>query len=306
MKYIIYKTMRKDLQEKIDHAIQILKRMEPIALKYRDYGLIGAFSGGKDSQVIRQLLNMAEVKHIMKYQWTTIDPPEVLHFIREEYPDVIIERPTETFWQLCMRYKMLPTQFKRFCCRELKESKDSHCVTITGVRAAESPRRKHRQEVEIQTRRRHPDYVRGNLDEFNMYLETHVDCIQGKDKLIVNPIIDWTEQDVWDFLHYMDLPSCELYDRGYSRVGCLFCPMASRRSLHLMEHDYPKYRDAFIRLIHRIRAKRLEEGGYDIYQTLTDEQVFSAWLNKISYTRLLADRCQTCIPFEFSCKNDEF
>lgn len=289
--------MRTELRDKINRSILIIKKMEPIALRYREYGFIGAFSGGKDSQVIRQLLNMAEVKHVMKYQWTTIDPPEVIHFIREQYPDVIIERPDETFWQLCYRHGILPTQYKRFCCRELKESKDSHCVTITGVRAAESPKRKIRQEVEIQTRRRHPDYIRGTLDQFNMYRETHVDCIMGKDKLIVNPIIDWTEQDVWEFLHYMDLPSCELYDRGYNRVGCLFCPMASRRSLHMMEKDYPKYRKAFIRLIHRIREKRLQNGGYDIYQTLTDEEVFSAWLNKRSTKKVLAEKGQMVIEF---------
>lgn len=290
--------MRKELSKKIDRSIHILQKMEKVALRYRDFGFIGAFSGGKDSQVIRQLLNMAGVRHIMKYQWTTIDPPEVVKFIREEYPDVIIERPNETFWHLCLRHGLLPNQYKRFCCRELKESRDSHCVTVTGVRAAESPKRKLRQEVEIQTRRRHPEYVRGTLDQFSMYKETHVDCISGKDKLIVNPIIDWTEEDVWDFLHYMDLPSCELYDRGYNRVGCLFCPMASRRSLHMMEHDYPKYRQAFIRLIHRIREKRLEKGGYDVYQSLTDEEVFSAWLNKQSIAKVLADKCQTCIPFK--------
>lgn len=287
--------MRKELQNKIDAAVTLLKKTEPIALKYRDYGFIGAFSGGKDSQVIRQLLNMAEVAHIMKYQWTTIDPPEVVRFIREEYPDVIIERPAESFWHLCLRYGLLPTQFKRFCCRELKESKDTHCVTVTGVRAAESLRRKIRQEVEIQTRRHHPEYVRGTLDEFNMYREHHTDCIMGRDKLIINPIITWTEQDVWEFLAYMDLPHCELYDRGYNRVGCIFCPMASRRSLHMMERDYPKYKAAFIRLIHRIREKRYLKGGYDIYQTLTDEQVFDAWVNKISVKKALANTCQTCI-----------
>lgn len=284
--------MNRQLDEKVDKAIHILKAMEPIALKYRPEGFICAFSGGKDSQVIRELMNLAEVKHICKYQWTTIDPPEVLRFVKEYYPDVIIERPKETFWQLCLRHKLLPTQYKRFCCRELKETKDTHCVTVTGVRAAESPRRKKRQEVEIQTRRRHPEYVRGNLDEFNMYRESHVDCIQGKDKLIINPIIDWTTQDVWDFLTAFDLPSCELYERGYNRVGCLFCPMASIYSLHMMERDYPRYKAAFIRLIGRIRAKRLEEGGYDVYQTLTNEQVFDAWVNKRSIRKALCDQCQ--------------
>ena len=146
--------MRKDLQTKIDRSIQILKKMEPIALKYRKEGFIGAFSGGKDSQVIRQLLNLAEVEHTMKYQWTTIDPPEVYHFVVEQYPDVVIERPKESFWRLCYRHGILPTQFKRFCCRELKESRDFNCVTVTGVRAAESPRRKHRHSA-LQTQLTH-------------------------------------------------------------------------------------------------------------------------------------------------------
>lgn len=290
--------MRPTLQRKIDEAVELLQKTEPIALKYRDFGFIGAFSGGKDSQVIRSLLNISGVKHIMKYQWTTIDPPEVYYFIKREYPDVIIEKPKETFWQLCLRHGILPTQTKRFCCQELKETKDTHCVTITGVRAQESPRRSLRREVEIMTRRRHPEFTKGSLDEFNMYREHHVDCIQGRDKLIINPIITWTETEVWDYLHYMDLPSCELYDRGYSRVGCLFCPMASRRSLHMMEHDYPRYRAAFIRLIGRLRKNRIDAGEIDYYQPLTDEQVFDAWLNKISYKKVIAQLSQLQLEFK--------
>lgn len=290
--------MKPTLQRKIDAAVELLQKTEPIALKYRDFGFIGAFSGGKDSQVIRSLLNISGVKHIMKYQWTTIDPPEVYYFIKREYPDVIIEKPKETFWQLCLRHGILPTQTKRFCCQELKETKDTHCVTITGVRAQESPRRSLRREVEIMTRRRHPEFTKGSLDEFNMYREHHVDCIQGRDKLIINPIITWKETEVWDYLHYMDLPSCELYDRGYSRVGCLFCPMASRRSLHMMEHDYPKYRAAFIRLIGRLRKNRIDAGEIDYYQPLTDEQVFDAWINKISYKKVIAQLSQLQLDFK--------
>lgn len=290
--------MKQQLIDKVNHSINIIKRMEAVALKYRTDGFIVAFSGGKDSQCIRALANMAEVQHIVKYQWTTIDPPEVLHFIREQYPDVIIERPAESFWRLCYRHGILPTQYKRFCCRELKESRDHTCVTITGVRKAESLKRKVREEIEIQTRRRRPDFVRGDLDMFNMYRESHVDCIQGKDKLIINPIIDWSEQDVWDFLHYIGQPTCSLYDRGYKRVGCLFCPCASISSLHRMEKEYPKYRQAFIRLIHRLRQKRIDSDGYDIYSNLTDEEVFYAWLNKISYKKMLARHLQLSIPFE--------
>lgn len=290
--------MREELSKKIDRSIHILQKMEHIALKYRDFGFIGAFSGGKDSQVIHGLLDMAGVAHINKYNWTTIDPPEVYHFITDNYPDVIIQRPTETFWQLVMRHGILPNQFKRFCCRELKETKDYNCVVVTGVRHEESPKRKKREEVEIQTRRRHPDYIRGTLDQFSIYKETHVDCISGKDRLIVNPIIDWTEQDVWEFIRYIGKPSCVLYSRGYSRVGCMFCPMASRKKLYKMIEDYPKYYQAFVRLIHRLRQLHIDRDGYDKYGALTDEEVFFAWINKISYKKALANKCQTCIPFK--------
>ena len=289
--------MNLQLQAKIDTAIFLLKKMEPIALKYREFGFICAFSGGKDSIVVRSLMKLAGVKHICKYQWTTIDPPEVYHFIQNKCPDVIIDKPLETFWQLCLKHGILPTQSKRFCCSELKEVRDFNCVVVTGVRAKESYRRAKRRELEIMTRRRHPDFVRGSLDQFNIYKESHIDCIKGKDKIIVNPIINWTEKDVWDYIQEFNLPVPELYEQGYNRVGCLFCPMASVKSLIKMEQDYPKYREAFIRLIHRLRQKRIDKGQLDKYLTLTDEEVFFAWIHKISYKKMIENKSQLKLDF---------
>lgn len=289
--------MNLHLQKKIDEAVFLLKKMEPIALKYRDFGFICAFSGGKDSLVVRSLMKLAGVKHICKYQWTTIDPPEVYRFIKDKYPDVIIDKPNETFWQLCLRHGILPTQSKRFCCSELKEVKDFNCVVVTGVRAKESFRRAKRKEVEIMTRKRHPDFLRGSLDEFNMYRESHIDCIRGKDKIILNPIINWSVKDVWMYIHEFHLSVPVLYNQGYNRVGCLFCPMASIKSLHMMEKDYPKYKEAFIRLIHKLRQKRVKQGQIDKYHPLTDEDVFYAWIHKISYKKMIANKSQLILDF---------
>lgn len=287
--------MRQELRDKIQASIRIIKKAEKTALRYQPYGFVCAFSGGKDSQAVRQLMNLADVAHRVEYNMTTIDPPEVVHFIRDYYPDVIINRPPKTFYQICLHHKLLPSQYKRFCCRELKESTGAGTVTVTGVRHAESYRRAKRGEVEIITRRRHPEFVSGTLDQFEQHQQVEVNCIRGKDKLIINPIIDWTEQDVWEFLTYYNLPHCSLYDRGYTRVGCLFCPMASRRALRLMQHDYPKYAAAFIRLIHRIREARLQDGGYDVYQTATDEEVFQAWLQKKTISSFVGQKAQTTL-----------
>lgn len=287
--------MRQELKDKIQASIRIIKKAEKTALRYQPYGFVCAFSGGKDSQAVRQLMNLAEVAHRVEYNMTTIDPPEVVHFIRDYYPDVIINRPPKTFYQICLHHKLLPSQYKRFCCRELKEQTGAGTVTVTGVRHGESYRRAQRGEVEIITRRRHPQFVSGTLDQFEQHQQVESQCIRGKDKLVINPIIDWTEQDVWDFLTYSDLPHCSLYDRGYTRVGCLFCPMASRRALRLMQHDYPKYAAAFIRLIHRIREARLQDGGYDVYQTATDEEVFQAWLQKKTISSFVGQKAQTTL-----------
>ena len=287
--------MRQELKDKIQASIRIIKKAEKTALRYQPYGFVCAFSGGKDSQAVRQLMKLADVAHRVEYNMTTIDPPEVVHFIRDYYPDVIINRPPKTFYQICLHHKLLPSQYKRFCCRELKESTGAGTVTVTGVRHAESYRRAKRGEVEIITRRRHPQFISGTLDQFEQHQQVESLCIRGKDKLVINPIIDWTEQDVWDFLTYSNLPHCSLYDRGYTRVGCLFCPMASRKALRLMQHDYPLYAAAFIRLIHRIREARLQDGGYDVYQTATDEEVFQAWLQKKTISSFVGQKAQTTL-----------
>ena len=145
-------------------------------------------------------------------------------------------------------------------------------VTLTGVRRQESVQRSKRNEFELSGRK-----FSGTLDQFNRTRETDFACVGGKDKIIVNPIIDWTEHDVWEFLnHVVKVPHCNLYDEGWRRIGCLFCPMANLKELRRMEKRYPKYREAFIRTIHRLRLN----GYLNDYPDLSDEEVFEWWITK--------------------------
>lgn len=275
------------LQNKITHSIDLIRRAERTALHYRTEGFFVAFSGGKDSQVLLKLTELAGVKFTAEYRFTTIDPPENVRFIKEHYSNVSIIRPETTFYRLCIRQKTLPTQWMRFCCRELKEAANEHAVTLTGVRRSESARRSHRQEVYLQTRRRHPEFTQGTLDQFSRYQESTVECLRGKDKLTVNPILEWTEDDVWSFIHEYDLPINPLYQSGYKRVGCLFCPMSNIKNIRMDVERYPKYYQAMLRLIRRIRESCLAERGSDYWAELTDEEVFWTWAGKrgINYTR---------------------
>lgn len=279
--------LNKQLQDKIDYSINLIKRAEKTALRYRPEGFFVAFSGGKDSQVLLKLTELAGVKFTAEYRLTTIDPPENVRFIKEYYPSVVIVRPATTFYRLCLHHKTLPTQWMRFCCRELKEAANEHAVTLTGVRKSESARRSHRQEVYLMTRRRHPEFTQGTLDQFTRHQESTVECLRGKDKLTVNPILEWTEDDVWEFIHAYNLPVNPLYKSGYKRVGCLFCPMSNIKNIRIDVERYPKYYQAMLRLIHRIRQACLDERGSDYWAELTDEEVFWTWASKrgINYTR---------------------
>lgn len=92
---------------KIDYSISVIQKAESLALKYQDFGFHVAFSGGKDSQVILELCKMAEVNHKAFFYKTSVDPPELLSHIRNNYPDVEWIRPKMTMFQLIE---------KRECC----------------------------------------------------------------------------------------------------------------------------------------------------------------------------------------------
>lgn len=265
---------------KLQHSIELLQKSEALALRYYDKGFYLAFSGGKDSQALYYVAKLAGVKYESHYSLTTLDPPELVRFIRREYPDVIIDRPEMTFAQLCLKKKALPTRLMRFCCAVLKETKGANTVTLTGVRRQESVQRSHRSEAELVTRRKDDKFTGTSeqLDQFTRSKEVEgVQCVRGNDKIVINPIIDWVEADVWYFLNeVVHANHCELYDRGWKRIGCLFCPMASQKEIVMQGGVYPKYKALILRTIHRLR----ENGYLNKYSDLTDEEIFEWWISK--------------------------
>jgi phosphoadenosine phosphosulfate reductase len=39
----------------------------------------------------------------------------------------------------------------------------------------------------------------------------------------LNPLADWSERDVWSYIHEHNLPYNQLHDRGYPSIGCTHC-----------------------------------------------------------------------------------
>lgn len=261
------------LKDKIEYSIDLIRKSEKLALSMSDDGFHLAFSGGKDSQVLYHLTQMAGVKFKAHFNLTTLDPPQLLRFIRKQYPDVIWHRPEMNFFQLIKHKKMLPVRFARYCCQYLKEQSVTGITALTGVRREESPRRKLRNEVEIS---RHK--FSGNLDQFNRYKETEHQCIGGKDQLMIMPILNWTKRDVWEFIRSNHLPYCELYDQGYDRIGCIFCPMASVKSKIRDRKAFPGVEKAIKRSIQYL----IDNHNYmNNYQATADE-TFDWWCSNQS------------------------
>lgn len=132
-------------KNKVEVAIDRLQSFEP------KEGYYLAFSGGKDSQCIYHLAKMAGVKFDAHYRITSVDPPELVRFIKTQYPDVALDYPRDadgnviTMWNLIPKQTIPPTRKARYCCDKLKESGGEGRLTVTGVRWAESPARKQNQ-----------------------------------------------------------------------------------------------------------------------------------------------------------------
>ena len=203
---------------------------------------------------------------------TSVDPPEVIRFVKEHYPEVELIKPKASIYKIAVEKGLLPTQRVRWCCNEYKENAGAGKVTLIGIRHQESTRRAKRNEVEISSRK-----FSGTLEGFEQYREEKlskprrvrppksinitnatgertVGCISGKESLLISPIIHWTERDVWEFLNRVcRVPHCQLYDEGYSRIGCICCPMSRYRQKVREMNRWPHVRRNWIKAIINIR-----------------------------------------------------
>jgi len=206
------------LEEKIEKAIGFLQSMGPLL---KNYGgeLYVCDSGGKDSDCIVRLAEMAGIPWTGHQNVTTMDPPELMQFLRKERRATVWHRPKQALLTR-MHSKSCgpPTRLARWCCEEYKESADLRDVLkVIGVRAEESYRRRHLWK-----------------------LVQHDKKTNGK---ILCPIVYWTEDDVWEFHRLEKLPYCSLYDEGFKRLGCVGCPLGGPIAQAREFARWPRYEE---------------------------------------------------------------
>lgn len=268
--------------DRLQYSIRLLRKAQKLALTYDgDDGFFLAFSGGKDSQALYHVAKLAGVRFRAHMNFTSVDPPQVIRFVRTCYPDVITHAPVKSIFALAVDRGILPSMRIRWCCADLKESAGAGKVTLIGIRKQESTRRAKRHEIEVSNKQFSGDFdqfkkwqrktisakeaallrrmkregKKVNEDYFSVNQQDQVRCINGQDSILISPIFNWTEKDVWYFLNeVVHVPHCELYDQGYHRIGCILCPMSSPRQKQREMQDFPHVRRGWLNAIKQIRA----------------------------------------------------
>lgn len=96
-------------------------------------------------------------------------------------------------------------------------------------------------------------------------------------KTTVNPIIDWEDEDVWEFIHKYNIPYCELYDKGWNRLGCIGCPLAGVKKQLRDFEEYPKYKKLYLMAFEKLVVRLNDKGRC---QWRTGEDVMEWWLTE--------------------------
>jgi phosphoadenosine phosphosulfate reductase len=230
---------------------------------------------------------MAGVRCEFVHNHTSVDHPETIYFLRREQKRLHkigfvlrIEYPRfrdgkqKTMWNGIVT-NGLPLRNQRWCCRELKEFGGDDRYCITGVRWAESSRRAVSRGVHEITGKTRKDHVVFN-DDNDMNRRLSEMCL-SKRRLVLNPIIDWTDQDVWEFIKFRHIPANPLYAMGWKRVGCIGCPMSGNGRKEL--DQFPKYKAAYFRAAQRHIGHRRAAGLPEKDIMETPEKYFEWRLN---------------------------
>lgn len=272
-------------------AFEALRFASAQSLKLYEQPLMITYSGGKDSDVLLRLAENSGIPFEVRHSLTTADAPETVYHVRDTFRRMeekgvkcVIDAHVQpdgkcaTMWNLIPKKMVPPTRIKRYCCEVLKENGGRGRFIATGVRWAESTKRKNnRGMIEVSHRDKNKRLIlMDDNDEARMQFET---C-QLKGQRTVNPIIGWKTADVWDYVAMEHIPMNPLYGCGFFRVGCIGCPLASKRARIEEFIIWPKYKQAYIRAFDRMLEERRRRGKMDGGMRWGDNglDIFNWWM----------------------------
>lgn len=224
-------------------AIIRIKKFSKIA-ETLGFDIALGFSGGKDSQVVYDLCLRSGIE-FKAYFNHAFESSTTLKFIRENYPAVIKRRDYKFGFIENIRKMhggLLPTVQIAYCCMNYKHNpKYVDKCSIVGVRKAESAKRKKRTAFEAKNK----TTLKKNKALIDDYFEENCQSVGTASIIQLKPIIDWSDDDVWSYIHKYNLPINPEYKKR-KRVGCIVCPKANFTSNAKALLENPKLIDAFI------------------------------------------------------------
>lgn len=273
-------------QSTLNQSIKLIQTFEESAIKRNPRGYVVGYSGGKDSDVLVELFKRSGVRFYVIHNHTTLDAPETVYYIRRKFYELElagipckIYYPQMNFWSLCLKKGMLPSRLARFCCAELKERDIPELRFAThsfGIRKAESVKRAHyRDSIEMRDNVGYSDKQKFHFDNADDVKQTG--ACYTKNYFIINPLAYWSNEYLWDFIHSEHIEVNPLYSCGFTRVGCIGCPMAGKHRFEEFER-YPKYKERYIKLADDIEKKCLAEGRANKYNFKNGQDYFDWWL----------------------------
>jgi phosphoadenosine phosphosulfate reductase len=300
------------LSDKIRQAQEVLKLAAEMSETYYYKPLIIAYSGGKDSDVMLDIaltcLKPEQIEVVNSH--TTVDAPETVYYIRDKFKklnemgiktEIKMPRykgkPT-SMWKLIEEKGTFPTSLMRFCCSILKEQTTPNRIVAVGVRESESAKREGRDFFSLRaktyadTKFLSADHVREQFESSkkishelgddakpNAYDCKFIEGMKENKSAYCNPIYKFTEQDVWNYIHFKNIKVNPLYARGYRRVGCIGCPLAGVHQMKKQFEDYPKYRENYVKAFDRGLKKRRDK-GLPVKKATTGEEMMRLWLHE--------------------------
>ena len=222
---------------------------------------VTSFSGGKDSQVVLDLVTRVVPAEdiVVIYSDTGYELPpsinlykKIKDFYKQKYPNLKFytaknHQPVLYYWDEIGT----PSRIQRWCCSIMKSAplskllkdivgggKQPNAVLFDGVRAEESPSRSSRSRI-------------GKNVKHNKIIN-------------VSPILEWNATEIYLYLLLHNLPINEAYRKGLSRVGCVICPYSSSWSEDLCGQLYPETLAPFVDKI-RESLKANKTAGIDNY-----------------------------------------
>lgn len=227
------------LNEIQDEAINFIRTNT----KTEDYSsMFVSFSGGKDSTVISSLafdaMQSESILHI--YGDTTLEYPDSAVYLkrfREKHrktPLLIAKNKDQEFSDLCQHIGP-PSRVLRWCCTVFKTGAINRLIEVVfkgrakviafhGIRRVESVSRSKYERVSVS-----PKITK---------------------QVVIQPILDWMNFDVWMYIILRKLDFNDAYRKGFSRVGCWCCPNNSAWSGYLAKIYMPEQSHNFTEMLY--------------------------------------------------------